>query len=93
MKVRMAQKKKLAFEERFLSPRSQVGNEAKILFAQRFGCEKMVCVKMLSFTFWQDGDFWLGYLDEFPDYWTQGKSPDDLKVHLISIYRDLSSFD
>ena len=27
----------------------------------------------LGFTYWQDGDFWLGYLDEFPDYVTQGE--------------------
>jgi hypothetical protein len=50
-------------------------------------------VKILACTYWQDGDFWLGYLDEFPDYWTQGLSPGDLKDHLIGIYRDLFSFD
>ena len=66
---------------------------AKIIFARRFGCEKLPVVKTLAFTCWQDGDFWLGYLDEFPDYMTQGKSLHDLKDNLISIYRDLSSFD
>ena len=28
---------------------------------------------------WQDGDAWLGYVQEYPDYWTQGESLDDLK--------------
>jgi hypothetical protein len=34
---------------------------------------------------------WLGYLDEFPDYMTQGVSFEDLKEHLLDLYRDLSS--
>jgi hypothetical protein len=48
-------------------------------------------MKTLDFTYWQDGDAWLGYLDEFPDYQTQGGSLDDLKEHLSDLYRDLSS--
>ena len=43
------------------------------------------------FTYWQDGQFWLGYLEEFPDYPTQGESLDDLKEHLRDLYRDLTS--
>ena len=48
-------------------------------------------MKTLAFTYWQDGDAWLGYLDEFPDYQTQGESLDDLRVHLADLYRDLTS--
>ncbi len=48
-------------------------------------------MKTLAFTFWQDGDAWLGYLDEFPDYHTQGESLDDLKAHLADLHRDLTS--
>ena len=36
-------------------------------------------MKTLAYTYWQDGDAWLGYLDEFPDYLTQGESLADLK--------------
>lgn len=43
-----------------------------------------------SFTYWQDGQAWLGYLDEFPDYLTQGESFDDLKAHLADLHHDLS---
>ena len=43
-----------------------------------------------KFTYWQEGDFWLGYLEEFPDYLTQGISFDDLKNHLVDLYKDLS---
>ena len=34
---------------------------------------------------------WLGYLDEYPDYTTQGTSLEDLKYHLLDLYQDLSS--
>ena len=44
-----------------------------------------------GFTFWQDDEYWLGYLDAYPDYMTQGTSLDDLKEHLLDLYRDLSS--
>ena len=44
-----------------------------------------------EFTFWQDGDAWLGYWAEFQDYLTQGESRADLKEHLADLYRDLIS--
>ena len=34
---------------------------------------------------------WLGYLDEYPDYMTQGTSLDDLKEHLLDLFKELSS--
>ena len=40
---------------------------------------------------WQDGDMWLGYIEEFPDYWTQGTSLSDLEEHLRDLYGDLRS--
>lgn len=45
---------------------------------------------MIRFTHWQDGDVWLGYLEEFPDYWTQGYSLHELKANLTDLYRDLA---
>ena len=49
--------------------------------------------KMAStgFTYWQDHDMWLGDLDEYPDYMTQGTSLDDLKEHLLDLFKELSS--
>jgi len=40
---------------------------------------------------WQEDDMWLGYLEEFPDYWTQGVSLQDLQDHLRDLYNDLTS--
>ena len=31
-------------------------------------------MKGLGYVYWQDGQFWLGYLEEYPDYMTQGDS-------------------
>jgi predicted RNase H-like HicB family nuclease len=43
------------------------------------------------FTYWQDDEKWLGYLDQYPDYMTQGTSLEDLKDHLLDLYKDLSA--
>jgi hypothetical protein len=48
-------------------------------------------MKSTGFTYWQDGEYFVGHLDEFPDYLTQGVSLADLKAHLLDLHRDLSS--
>ena len=45
----------------------------------------------LDFTYWQDGNDWIGFLDEFPDYMTQGLSFEELKENLADLYQDLTS--
>lgn len=45
----------------------------------------------VRYVFWQDGDAWLRYLQDYPDYWMQGETPDDLKEHLRDHYPDLTS--
>lgn len=44
----------------------------------------------VKFVYWQSDSWWIGYLEEYPDYWTQGESFDDLKEHLKDLYEDLS---
>lgn len=48
-------------------------------------------MRTIKFVRWQEGKTWLGYLQDYPDYWTQGKSLDDLKEHLKDLYLDLTS--
>ncbi len=48
-------------------------------------------MQTVKFVYWQEDDAWLGYLEEFPDYWTQGETLDDLKEHLRDLYHDLTS--
>jgi predicted RNase H-like HicB family nuclease len=43
------------------------------------------------YVYWQDDGMWLGYIEEFPDYWTQGVSLEDLQEHLKDLYKDLTS--
>jgi predicted RNase H-like HicB family nuclease len=43
------------------------------------------------YVYWQDGDMWLGYLEEYPDYMTQGETLDELQLNLRDIYQDLTS--
>ena len=43
------------------------------------------------FVYWQDGNMWLGYLEEYPDYMTQGESFAELKENLVDIFKDLTS--
>jgi predicted RNase H-like HicB family nuclease len=39
---------------------------------------------------WQDGEMWLGYLEEFPDYLTQAESMEELEENLRDLYKDLT---
>jgi predicted RNase H-like HicB family nuclease len=41
--------------------------------------------------YWEEDGAWLGYIEEFPDYWTQGETLDDLREHLKDLYADLTS--
>ncbi len=44
-----------------------------------------------KFVYWQDGDMLLGYLEEYPDYMTQGETLDELKENLKDLYNELTS--
>ncbi len=54
------------------------------------GCN-MLLMKGIRYVYWQDGDAWLGHLEEYPDYLTQGESLSDLEEHLRDLHKDLSS--
>jgi hypothetical protein len=43
------------------------------------------------FVHWQDGEVWLGYFEEFPDYLTQGETLAELEGNLRDLYQDLTS--
>ncbi|MBU0501125.1 MAG: type II toxin-antitoxin system HicB family antitoxin [Gammaproteobacteria bacterium] len=45
----------------------------------------------VKYTFWKDENMWLGYLDEFPDYLTQGETEEELMENLIDIYKEVNS--
>jgi len=48
-------------------------------------------MQKVDIVYWEDGEAWIGYIREFPDYWTQGETLEDLEEHLRDLYRDLAS--
>ncbi|OQW36765.1 MAG: hypothetical protein A4E19_21295 [Nitrospira sp. SG-bin1] len=48
-------------------------------------------MESIKYIYWQDENRRLGYLQDYPDYWTQGKSLEDLQAHLRALYLDLTS--
>ena len=44
-----------------------------------------------KYVYWKDEDMWLGYLEEFPDYMTQGENLEELKENLRDIYKELTN--
>ncbi|MFQ5597407.1 MAG: type II toxin-antitoxin system HicB family antitoxin [Nitrospiria bacterium] len=48
-------------------------------------------MEKLKYIFWQDEDMWLGYLEAYPDYMTQGETKHKLVENLKDIYAELSS--
>jgi len=48
-------------------------------------------MKTVRYIYWQDGEMWLGYLEEYPDYMTQGQTTDELQKNLKDLYDELTS--
>ncbi len=48
-------------------------------------------MKKIKFTFWQDGEFFIGYLNEYPEYETQGLSKDELIENLKDLLTEFES--
>jgi len=45
----------------------------------------------VSFTHWIETDgTYLGFLNDYPDHWTQGDTMDDLKEHLRDLFEMFS---
>ena len=44
-----------------------------------------------KFIYYQEDDMWIGWLEEFPDYRTQGETLDDLRENLKDICEELMS--
>ena len=45
----------------------------------------------LRYVHWQDGDMYLGYLQDYPDYMTQGETENELRENLVDIFQDISN--
>lgn len=46
------------------------------------------------FTYWKESDgTFLGYLNDYPDHWTQGSDLQDLKEHLRDLFLTFTAED
>lgn len=48
-------------------------------------------MKTIRYTYWQDGNYYLGFLNDYPEYQTQGMSKEELVDNLKSLLADLES--
>lgn len=48
-------------------------------------------MQKVNIVYWEEEGGWIGYLQEYPDYWTQGETLADLQEHLKDLYWDLTS--
>jgi len=48
-------------------------------------------MEKIKFVYYQENELWVGWLEEYPDYRTQGTTLDELRANLKDIYEDLSS--
>ena len=48
----------------------------------------------LTYIYWEakEGGY-IGYLNQYPDYWTQGDTIEELEKMLVSLYGDIIQFD
>jgi predicted RNase H-like HicB family nuclease len=44
-----------------------------------------------KFVYYQENDIWVGWLEEYPDYRSQGETLDELKENLKDIYEDINA--
>ena len=45
----------------------------------------------MSFTFWRDGKCYIGFLNDYPDYQTQGTTKSELTENLKDLLVDIQS--
>jgi len=47
-------------------------------------------MRAIRYLYYQEGDAWVGWLEDYPDYRTQGYSIEELEEHLKDILEELS---
>jgi hypothetical protein len=47
----------------------------------------------LDYIYWKDDGWFVGFLEDYPDYVTQGETREELEEMLRSLYSDITTFD
>jgi predicted RNase H-like HicB family nuclease len=48
-------------------------------------------MKTVRYVHWRDGEMWMGYLEDYPDYMTQGETLEELQENLKDLYEEFTS--
>ena len=48
-------------------------------------------MQTVKFVYWEEDGSCIGYLQDYPDYRTQGETLDDLKEHLKDLYQHIAA--
>jgi predicted RNase H-like HicB family nuclease len=48
-------------------------------------------MKTIKYTYWKDGNYYLGFLNNYPDYQTQGLSKEELISNLKELLVNIES--
>jgi len=48
-------------------------------------------MKTMRYTYWKDNEYYIGYLNDYPDYHAQGLSKEELITNLRELYKDIES--
>jgi len=48
-------------------------------------------MRTIKFTSWQDDNFFIGFINEYPDYQTQGMTKEELIENLKDLLNDIES--
>ncbi|MEC4749547.1 type II toxin-antitoxin system HicB family antitoxin [Methylomicrobium sp. Wu6] len=48
-------------------------------------------MKTISYTYWKSKEFFLGFINDYPDYITQGETKEELQENLKDLLVDLES--
>ena len=70
----------------FLNERA---DETKAAQDMRTQVGRSATMKAIKYVCWQDEDMWMGYPEQYPDYWTQGKTREEMEDNLRDILADV----
>ena len=48
-------------------------------------------MEKMRYVYYKEDDMWVGYLEQYPDYMTQGETIEELKENLVDIYKEVNS--
>jgi predicted RNase H-like HicB family nuclease len=48
-------------------------------------------MEKIKYVYYQESDAWVGWLEAYPDYRSQGKSLEELEENLRDIYQEINS--